>query len=345
MDIFTLTFHELSEQLGSVYGKGPFHAKVLMREILKSGNVNWHNAPEFRQSQKLTRQLTMDLEIPIPEVSRCVSENSTIKFLCRFKDSLESESVIIPMQRHNTLCISSQIGCKMGCRFCETGNMGFKRHLSASEIVGQVFAARFILKKEIRNLVFMGMGEPFDNFEQVRQAIEVLSDQRGFDFAHRRITVSTAGLIEGITRLGKLNWPRINLALSLNAPNDEIRSYLMPVNKRYPMAELKKALISYPLRKKGLFLIEYVLINGLNDSETHARELAEFLAPLPVRLNLIPLNKTHGFPHDHTHDKDVHRFAAFLEDKGIYVIKRWSKGSSLSAGCGQLGSGASLNLP
>lgn len=339
MDIFALTFNELSEHLKHSYGKGSFHARALMRDILKHGNEHWYQASEFMDSQKLARQLRMDLEIPVPTISRWVSENNTIKFLCRFKDNLESESVVIPMQNHTTLCLSSQIGCKMGCRFCETGNMGFIRNLTASEIVGQVYAARFIMNKDIRNIVFMGMGEPFDNFDQVQRAVTVLNDQRGFDIAHRHITLSTAGLVEGISRLGQLNWPSINLAVSLNAPNDAIRTGLMPINGRYPMAELKKALIQYPLRKKGLFLIEYVLIKGINDSQSHADELADFLRPLPVRVNLIPLNQTRGFPFEPTCDEDVHRFADLLEKKDLFVIKRWSKGSALAAGCGQLGSG------
>lgn len=338
MDMFSFTCDDLCKIMTETYGKGFYHARALYREIMKNGHDAWYLAREFASSQPLTSRLKTDVTVPVPEITRTVHENGTIKFLCRYKDNLESESVVIPMKHHATLCVSSQIGCKMGCRFCETGHMGFKRNLTASEIVGQVYAARFVLRKNIQNLVFMGMGEPFDNYDHVKKAILVLSDQRGFDFAPRHITLSTAGLVEGIRRLAQDRDIRVNLAISLNGSNDRIRSELMPVNNRHGMADLKKALMDYPLGKRGLFLIEYVLIAGLNDSGLHAEELADFLHPLPVRVNLIPLNKTSGFPHDSTRDADVHRFAMLLESKGICVVKRWSKGSALAAGCGQLGS-------
>jgi 23S rRNA (adenine2503-C2)-methyltransferase len=337
LDIFGLTYEELTEQLGMLYGKGTYHSKALTREILKYGNIEFHRSDEFVKSKKLADQIKKDLVIPVPTISRMVSEGNTIKYVCRFHDGLESESVIIPMRNHNTLCVSSQIGCKMGCRFCETGSMGFKRDLTVSEIVGQVYTARFILKKAIKNIVFMGMGEPFDNFDHVQKAIEILNDQRGFDVAHSHITVSTAGLVAGIQKLGNLNWKRINLAVSLNAPNDHIRSQLMPINERFAMTDLIKALQNYPLREHGVFLIEYVLIKGLNDARIHAMELAEYLRPLNIRLNLIPLNKTSGFPVESTQDEDIHRFASYLEHEDIFIVKRWSKGAALAAGCGQLG--------
>jgi 23S rRNA (adenine2503-C2)-methyltransferase len=194
-----------------------------------------------------------------------------------------------------------------------------------------------MLKKNIKNLVFMGMGEPLDNFSQVKKAIEVLTDQKGLDFAHSHITLSTAGIPDMISCLGKLNWPGLNLAVSLNAPNDEIRSWLMPVNKSYPMEELKKDLLNYPLKNKGFFFIEYVLIPGVNDSLEHARQVADYLAPMNIRLNLIPLNKTSRFGYPSTSDEDVHRFAGYLESFNVFVRKRWSRGNRLAAGCGQLG--------
>ncbi|GAB6095122.1 23S rRNA (adenine(2503)-C(2))-methyltransferase RlmN [Desulfatiferula olefinivorans] len=337
-DMFALTFDELCGELTRTYGKGEYHARALFREILARGNRNWSLAPEFQASKALARRLEADLSVPMPVISKLVRENDTIKFLCRFDDGLESESVIIPMRHHTTLCVSSQIGCRMNCRFCQTGAMGFVRNLRASEIVGQVFAARFVLGQPIRNLVFMGMGEPFDNMDAVIRAVRVLSDQRGFDIAHRHITLSTAGRVDGIDRLAALGWPSINLALSLNAPNDRLRDELMPINRKYPTTELKLALMRYPLRRRGLFLIEYVLIRDLNDAETHAAELATFLEGLPVRINLIPLNPTAGFAHTAPSDQEVHLFASYLEDRGLFVVKRWSKGGSLAAGCGQLGS-------
>ncbi len=241
------------------------------------------------------------------------------------------------MKNHNTLCLSSQIGCKMGCIFCETGKMGFIRNLTVSEIVSQVYCARFVLKKNIKNLVFMGMGEPFDNFDNVIKSIDVLNDQRGFDFAHRHITISTAGLIKDIKKLSHLDYKNINLAISLNAPNERIRTSLMPINKKNSMKDLKIILEKYPLKKRGTFLIEYVLIRNINDSQKHAEEIAEYLKDIKVRFNLIPLNKTSTLDIKSTTDEEIHTFANYLEQKGVFVVKRWSKGSALFAACGQLG--------
>ncbi len=337
MDIFELTQSELTGLLKKKYGKGEYHSKAIYREIIKNGNNRFENAVEFQKSKSLSEKIKNDLSIPIPPIVKTTSEDNTIKYICRFDDKLESESVIIPMKNHNTLCLSSQIGCKMGCKFCETGEMGFMRSLTVSEIVSQVYCARFILKKNVKNLVFMGMGEPFDNFNNVIKAIDVLNDQRGFDFAHRHITISTAGLINGIEKLSHLNYKNLNLAISLNAPNEQIRTSLMPINKKYSMKELKISLKKYPLKKRGTFFIEYVLIRGVNDSKKHAEEIAEYLKDLKVRFNLIPLNKTSMFDVESTTDKEIHTFANYLEKKGIFVVKRWSKGSALFAACGQLG--------
>lgn len=341
MNIFELTCDELTGVLETRYGKGSYHAKALIRETLKRGNRNFDQADEFRRSPALTDRLMQDVIIPHPEITGTVTEEDTVKFTTRMDDGLETESVVIPMKNHNTLCLSCQIGCKMGCRFCETGSMGLKRNLRAAEMVAQVYAARFILGKDIRNLVFMGMGEPFDNFEQVRQAIAVLSDQKGFDIAPSHMTLSTAGLVPGIEALGKSGIPNIHLALSLNAPNDRIRDRLMPVNRTWPMDRLKQALLAYPLPPRGLFLIGYVLIPGVNDAREHAMELADFLSPFPVRVNLIPLNRTRAFGQDPATDADIHRFASFLEERKVFVIKRWSRGDRLNAACGQLGGGQS----
>lgn len=337
MNIFELTHKKLTEELSQRYGKGEYHSTALYREIIKNGNIEFENAAEFQKSKRLAEKIHRDITLPVPVISKKISTDKTIKFLCEFEDGLSSESVIIPMKNHNTLCISSQIGCKLGCVFCETGKMGFKRDLTVAEIVSQVYCARFVLKTNIKNLVFMGMGEPFDNFDNVRAAIDVLSDQRGFDFAHRHITVSTAGLVSGIKKLGQLNYKNINLAVSLNAPNDKIRSTLMPINKKYPMKFLQKALQDYPLKKRGSFFIEYVLIRGINDSQQHAKEIACYLKGIKVRLNLIPMNQTSCLDIESTTDEEIHRFAYLLEQEGMFVVKRWSRGESLFAACGQLG--------
>jgi len=295
------------------------------------------SAPEFKGSPRLEEALKGRVTLDPGEVVKTFKEENLTKFITRLSDGLKMESVIIPMTRHNTLCVSSQVGCKMGCAFCETARLGFKRSLTAAEIVGQVYNARHTLGHDIKNIVFMGMGEPFDNFDAVMTAIQVINSQKGFDIALRHITISTAGLVPGIDRLAQMNLPNIRLAISVNSPDDGVRSRLMPVNNRWPLAELKKSLMAYPLPKRGVFLFEYILIKGVNDSLNDAERLGEFIHPLPVRLNLIPYNPIDAFNHETPCDEDMHNFADILTGKGVFVIKRWSKGRSVSAGCGQLG--------
>ncbi len=337
IDILAYPLDRLVQTLEQGYGKGLYHAEALYREVFKNGNENVLSAPEFLGSPKLSTALTGKVVVDPGAVVDTFKEENLTKFITRLPDGLKIESVIIPMTRHNTLCVSSQVGCRMGCAFCETAKLGFKRNLTVSEITGQLYNARHVLKKNIKNIVFMGMGEPFDNFDAVMTAVLVMNEQKGFNIALRHITLSTAGLVPGIERLAKMNIKGIRLAISVNGPDDKIRSGLMPVNNRWPMAELKKSLLNYPLPKRGVFLFEYILIKGVNDSRDNALRLAEFIHPLQVRLNLIPYNPIDAFDHESPCDEDMHAFADLLTEKGIFVIKRWSKGRSVSAGCGQLG--------
>ncbi|MEJ2039640.1 MAG: 23S rRNA (adenine(2503)-C(2))-methyltransferase RlmN, partial [Desulfosarcinaceae bacterium] len=255
----------------------------------------------------------------------------------RLKDGLEIETVVLPMANHNTVCISSQAGCRMGCRFCRTGRMGLLRHLSVAEIVAQVYMVRVALGMKVRNVVFMGMGEPLDNFDAVAQAVEVLGDQRGLDIAPRHITISTVGLVDGIKKLAALDLPQLKLAVSLNAPDDAVRNTLMPINGRYPMAVLKQALAQFPLARGNALFVEYVLIRGINDQPHQAHILADFLAGLPVKLNLIACNPAPDMPYAAPESEGVDRFLAELIDRGVFVRLRASKGAGIQAACGQLG--------
>lgn len=225
----------------------------------------------------------------------------------------------------------------MGCKFCETGRMGFKRDLETFEITGQLYNARHVLGKKIKNIVFMGMGEPFDNFAHVMEAVQIMNEQQGFDIALGHITLSTSGLVPGIEKLAKMKMKGIRLAVSINAPDDKTRSQIMPINNAMPLEILKKSLAAFPLPRGGVFLFEYILIRGLNDSPSQAGLLADFIAPLPVRLNLIPYNPVKGFDYESPSNGEMHRFADLLSAKGVFVIKRWTRGRSVSAGCGQLG--------
>ncbi|MFH1154837.1 MAG: 23S rRNA (adenine(2503)-C(2))-methyltransferase RlmN [Pseudomonadota bacterium] len=331
---------EVTRYLETGYGKGAFHAAALYREVFQHGNPHPLNSPEFLNSPRLARDLEPVISVNPGTITETITEGRLLKFITRLADGLEIESVVIPMTRYSTLCISSQIGCRMGCVFCQTGRLGLRRSLTVEEITGQVYNARHGLKKPIKNVVFMGMGEPLDNLDAVVRSIRILNEQKGFNIALPHITVSTAGYVPGIRRLAELNWPQVRLAVSVNAPDDATRSRLMPINRKYGLAELKQALTEYPLTQRGLFLMEYILIRGVNDSPDHALALAGYLKPLPVRLNLIAYNPVGNSDFQSPSDDDLHRFKTILTEQGIFVINRWSKGRSVTAGCGQLGRGA-----
>ncbi len=342
MNLLEMTFNQVAGFLKSRYGRGEFHAGALLREVIKKGADDFEQAPEFERSQALAHDLKAMNAPPDFTVTDQVEQDNTLKFVTRLQDGALIESVVIPMKRYNTLCVSTQVGCRMGCRFCETAKAGFKRNLLVHEITGQLYSARIMLGKEISNVVFMGMGEPFDNFDNLIQAIRVFNDQKGFDVALRHMTVSTCGLVPGIRQLAKLDLPQLSLAISVHSADDKVRSALMPINRRYPLAELRKALADYPLHKRRFFLMEYVLIKGVNDSKEAALQLAEYLAPLKVRVNLIAYNpgredistSPSGFAR--VDDDDLNAFADYLTELGLFVVKRWSKGRDLMAGCGQL---------
>ncbi len=280
-------------------------------------------------------------------VVREVRDGDLTKFAQRTRDGYEIESVVVPMRgRHRSwyaVCLSTQVGCAMGCVFCETAQIGFRRNLTAGEIVGQVVAARRLLGPRadgLRNVVFMGMGEPFNNFDSVIQAVRVLCDSCGLSIGKPRITISTAGRTEGIRRLGELRWLRLNLAVSLNAPNDDIRSRLMPINRAEPMAALRQALIDYPRRNCGFIMVEYVLIPGVNDAREHALELAAYLKPIPCCVNVIPYNPRRESPWPAPAEEAVARFLGWLEEAGQFCKRRITKGRDHMAACGQLGNRA-----
>ena len=279
----------------------------------------------------------------LPVVNR-IDDGELVKFVQRTHDGLDTESVVVPMQRTRgiwrTLCISSQVGCARGCEFCETAQLGLVRSLTTSEIVGQVAAAQRDFDGTIRNIVFMGMGEPLDNYDHVLQAMRVFTDRHGLSFAQERITVSTVGRTDGIRKLAALGWRRLNLAVSLNAPNDEIRSRIMPTNRAEPMAKLRDALLAYPLRKCQFFMIEYVLIPGVNDAREHAHEVAEYLRPLKSMLNLIPYNPRRESPWRAPTRDEVQQFLKWVEEAGQGVKLRITKGRDQMAACGQLGNRA-----
>ena len=303
------------------------------------------NITDFSQMTDLTKDLRETLATQasfdwpeIADVER--SKDGTVKYGFKLKDNNYIESVLIPEDGRNTLCVSSQVGCAMGCEFCLTGGMGFKRNLSPGEIVGQVVRIRNRLHDDedtesvLNNLVFMGMGEPLANFDNLLVALEILTYQRGLNFSDRRITVSTCGLVPKIKELGQKT--RVNLAVSLHSVDDSVRSKLMPINNKYPVAELLEACKNFPMPKRKRIMFEYILIKDLNDSVSDAKILAERLRDIPCKINLLPYNETSALSYQRPSDKKIELFQKTLWKAGFTVLVRSSRGSDISAACGQL---------
>jgi 23S rRNA (adenine2503-C2)-methyltransferase len=335
--LFEVSCGELADQLAQRCGCGAYHAAAIYRGVFQRGGTRIEEFPELARSPALARRIAADLRLPACRIVASREMDGVVKFATALGDGQIIESVVIPAAGRTTLCVSSQVGCRMGCRFCATGAMGFGRNLLPAEIVWQVWAACFRLAVRVDNVVFMGMGEPLDNFAHVAQALRVMSDQRGLDIAPRRITVSSAGHADGIRRLGRLGLPNLRLAVSLNAADDRLRSRLMPINQRYPLACLKAALEGFPIGRGGVVLVEYVLLAGINDARGDAAGLAAYLKGLVVRVNVIAYNGDgrSGFaapPAAH-----VARFCRWLAEEGVFFCRRQPRGRDILAACGQLG--------
>jgi 23S rRNA (adenine2503-C2)-methyltransferase len=337
MEILAHTFESLCHTLKCRYGRGRGDAQAVMRQIYRRGSTRFREDPTLARHPDLARRLERAIDLTLPEVVDRQREGDTTKLVFRLADGERIESVLVPMAHYTTICVSSQVGCRMGCAFCQTSTLGLVRQLTVTEIASQVYWAKQVAGAPIRNVVFMGMGEPLDNFANLARAIAVISDQRGLDIAPRHITVSTVGLGDGIRRLADLNQPRLQLAVSLNAPNDGLRSRLMPVNRSTSLAQLQARLISYPLHPKNALLISYVLIPGINDGARHADQLAQFVAPLRAKVNLIPLNPCPQAPYRPPEVMELERFRDFLVERGVFVRRRAPKGQTIMAACGQLG--------
>lgn len=273
-----------------------------------------------------------------------ISSDGTRKYLFRLADGEYTESVLIPGKDRKTLCISSQVGCAQGCQFCLTAKGGFKRNLTAGEIVGQVRDVLADLprdeeaadtEKTFQNIVFMGMGEPLANLPQVLTALSIITDgDYGLRFSSRRVTVSTCGLVGRLAELGDKT--QVNLAVSLNATENSTRDTLMPVNATYPIETLLEALANYPLRNREKITIEYILMEGINDTDADAERLIRMLRPIQAKINLLPFNEHEGSDFKRPDDAKVDHFLQKLHDAGYTAIVRKSMGQDISAACGQL---------
>lgn len=336
MNPLHLTHQDFCEAIQEKLSRGKAHASLLYREWWRSGTL-LGNDPAFANAQGLLQEIQGIVSTASPlTLVKDQGESDARKLIFRTKNNLEIESVLIQMKGGSTLCVSSQVGCKMACAFCETGRMGLLKNLTAEEICAQVWMVRHQLKAKIRNIVFMGMGEPFDNYDEVLKAVEILSDPFGGGIGPRRITISTVGRIDGILRLIEEK-RQVNLALSLNAPNDLLRNKLMPINRTYPLDQILETIALYNQKTGRQVLVAYVLMAGVNDSLTHAEELARLLQGLNIKINLIPYNAQSRDRFQTPAEETIKSFRLYLEAQGFPVLLRKTKGAGQMSACGQLG--------
>jgi 23S rRNA (adenine2503-C2)-methyltransferase len=267
------------------------------------------------------------------------SQDGSLKYLFQLQDGKAIETVLMPHHDHYTVCVSSQVGCAMGCDFCVTGRMGLIRNLEPAEIIDQILEAYKDATEDLplRNIVFMGMGEPFHNYDNVMTALAILTDEHGFNFSQRRITVSTSGLLPQIERFSK-EPIKANLAVSLNGVTDAVRSQLMPVNRRYNLEKLVQTCQAYPLEARKRITFEYILMRDVTDSLEDAKALIKLLHGLKFKINLIPFNEAPGSKYKRPDWEQVLQFQRYLLDRGVVATLRISKGQDIQGACGQLSS-------
>ncbi len=333
IDIRDLTLGELRTELEAM-GEKPFRAAQIFSWIYQKG------ATRFEELTELSRTLRVKLETRFAIGSMDVVEtlrsgDGTEKFLFRLRDGPSIESVLIPAGRRMTICLSTQAGCRFACAFCASGLHGFKRNLTASEITGQILHLRNILGHETTNYVFMGMGEPLDNWDNVEKAIRIMNAPEGLGIAARRMTVSTAGPLPGLTLFGKLDL-QVNLSLSLHAVTDRLRSTLMPINRKYPLESLIEACEAYVRSGGRMITLEYIVIAGLNDSLNDADGLAGIARRLRAKVNLIAYSPVAGLDFKTPGEGEMRRFRRLLEERRLQATVRSSKGRDIAAACGQL---------
>jgi len=325
-------------------GSKPFRARQLMNWLYKRGEGDISAMTDL--AKDFRAELVLRAEVTVPEIVKTqVATDGTRKWVLSAGSGQAFEMVYIPEEDRGTLCISSQVGCALDCSFCSTAQQGFNRNLTTAEIVGQVWLAHKILGGEsgwqagdnriITNIVFMGMGEPLANFRAVVPAIRIFLDDLGFDISRRRVTLSTSGLVPQIYKLAE----EVNcaLAVSLHAPNDELRSQLVPINRKHNIAELLEACWHYLDEQNGRSVtFEYVMLDGINDQPEHARELAKLLRDKPAKLNLIPFNPYPGTPYRRSPYAAIEKFRDELMQRGLIVTIRKTRGDDIDAACGQL---------
>jgi len=323
-------------------GEKPFRAKQVMQWIHQYGVMDFD---EMSNISKVLREKLKEIAIvQAPEITyQAISKDGTRKWLMKMPGGSSIETVLIPEGNRGTLCISSQIGCALDCSFCSTGKQGFNRNLSAEEIVGQIWNAIASFEdldrtkdRPVTNVVMMGMGEPLLNFDNVMDSIDLMMDDFAYSISKRRVTISTAGVVPAIDKMNGLT--DASLAISLHAPNDELRNQLVPVNKKYPIAMLLDSAKNYlsNLSDKRKATIEYTLLAGVNDRKVHADQLIELLKDFPCKINLIPFNPFPGSGYKKPSNTEVRCFQDWLTKAGYITTVRTTRGDDIDAACGQL---------
>ncbi|MEQ8748592.1 MAG: 23S rRNA (adenine(2503)-C(2))-methyltransferase RlmN [Amphiplicatus sp.] len=347
VSLIGLTREELASTLGAALGldakKSKMRATQVWRWIYHYGVTDFEKMTDIGKDMRASLAQTFD--VPRPEViERQISKDGTRKYLLRMAPGIEVECVYIPdVGRSGALCVSSQVGCTLNCTFCHTGTQNLVRNLTAAEIVGQVIAVKDDLKewpsggedRLLSNIVFMGMGEPLYNLDQVAAAIGIIADGDGISISRRRITVSTSGVVPQMRALGEET--AAMLAISLHATNDALRDVLVPINRKYPIADLMEACRAYPgLGNARRITFEYVMLKGVNDTDAEARELVRLLKGVPAKINLIPFNPWPGAPYECSSWERIEAFADIVNRAGYASPIRTPRGRDILAACGQL---------
>ena len=332
-DIKNLTRDDLKEVCTS-RGVPVFHAQQIFEWIYR------HRVNDFSLMPNLPAKFREYLKTvfyfsEISVLKKEVSTDGTAKFLMGLSDGNAVESVLIPERKRRTLCVSTQAGCKFGCKFCVSGLTGFKRNLLPSEITGQLLAVEKDTGEKVTNIVFMGVGEPLDNFENLMKSVSIFMDNRGLAIGKRKVVVSTCGFVPGIERLMETA-PGLRLSVSLHSADDKKRSKIMPVNKKYDTGKLMKALKKFYEQEKFAITFEYILISGFNSSEEDAIALSMYVKGVPHKLNIIPYNPSEHFEWKAPSGEEIGDFVDILKSRGVFYTIRRPRGRDISAACGQL---------
>lgn len=334
-NIKDFTLQDLAQWF-ALHEEKPFRARQMFHWLYQK------RVQSFEQMANISKTLKEKLQqhffiSQLNRAQQAQSEDGSIKYVFELHDGKRIESVLMPHRDHYTVCVSSQVGCAMGCDFCMTAKMGLLRNLTPGEIIDQILEMWKDLPEDerVRNVVFMGMGEPFHNYKNLIATLDIMLDERGFNFSSRRVTVSTSGLVPQIIRFGQES-VKANLAVSLNGVNDTVRSQLMPINKAYDLQTLIAGCQEYPLEQRKRITFEYILIRDLTDALPDAKQLIRLLHGLKFKINLIPYNETPGSKYKRPPWKKIQAFQHYLVSHGVTATLRISKGQDIQGACGQL---------